>query len=139
MPTGQSVISLVLGLIFATCDEVSATDWRFYTRSEFGLYQYDAEDLSHLFKSLVRVRQKLVLRDRGTTHLVRELGKEHEKVREIITSGESDCIGKKSRILGLIYCSENGVVIKRESYDLIEWDSIISDSVDDILYQVVCE
>jgi len=139
MPTGQSVISLVLGLIFATCDEVSATDWRFYTRSEFGLYQYDAEDLSHLFKSLVRVRQKLVLRDRGTTHLVRELGKEHENVREIITSGESDCIGKKSRILGLIYCSENGVVIKRESYDPIEWDSIISDSVDDILYQVVCE
>jgi len=31
------------------------------------------------------------------------------------------------------------VVIRRESYDPIEWDSIISDSVDDILYQVVCE
>jgi hypothetical protein len=139
MSTGQSVISLVLGFMFATCAEVSATDWRVYTRSEFGLYQYDAEDLSPLSKSLVRVRQKLVLTDRGTTYLVRELGKEHENVREIISLREIDCIGKKTRILQLIYCSENGVVINRESYDPIEWDSIISDSVDDILYQVVCE
>ena len=71
--------------------------------------------LSHLSKNLVRVSQKLVLSDRGTAHLVRELGKEHEDVREIISLREIDCIGKKSRILGLIYCSENGVVIKRES------------------------
>ena len=42
MSTGQLIISLVLGLIFATCDEVLAMDWRSYTRSEFGLYQYDA-------------------------------------------------------------------------------------------------
>ena len=84
-------------------------------------------------KSLVRVRQKLVLSDRGTTHLVRELRKDHENVREIITLREIDCIGKKSRILGSLYCSESGVVIKRESYDPIQWDSIISDSVDDIL------
>jgi hypothetical protein len=139
MSAGQSIISLALGFILVTCAEVSATDWRFYTRSEFGLYQYDAEDLSHLSKSLVRVRQKLVLTHRGTTHLVQELGKEHENVREIISLRETDCISKKSRILGLIYCSENGVVIRRESYDPIEWDSIISDSVDDILYQVVCE
>ena len=85
------------------------------------------------------MRQKLVPSDRGTAHLVRELGKEHEDVREIISLREIDCIGKKSRILGLTYYSENGVVIKRESYEPIEWDSIISDSVDDILYQVVCE
>ena len=139
MSTGQLVISLVLGIMFAACAEVSATDWRFYAESEFGLCQYDAEDLSHLSKSLVRVRQKLVLTDRGTTHLVRELGKENENVREIISLREIDCISKKSRILQLVYCSENGVVIKRESYDPIEWDPIISDSVDDILYQVICE
>ena len=139
MSTRQSAICLFLGLVFATCAEVSATDWRFYTRSEFGLYQYDAEDLSHLSKSLVRIRQKLVLSDRGITHLVQELGKEHENVREIISLREIDCVGKKSRILGLIYCSENGAVIKRESYDPIEWDSITPDSVDDLLHQVVCE
>ena len=139
MSTRQSAICLVLGFVFATCAEVSATDWRFYTRNEFGLYQYDAEDVSHLSKSLVRVHQKLVLSDRGTTTLIRELGKEHENTREIITLREIDCLGKKSRILELIYCSENGTVIKRESYNPIEWDSITPDSVDDVLHQVVCE
>ena len=139
MSIGRAIISLFLGLMFATCSEVSAADWRFYTRSEFGLYQYDAGEVSHLSKSLVRVSQKLVLSDRGTTNLVRELGKEYENVREIITLREIDCAGKKSRILGLIYCYENGGVIKKESYEPIEWDSIIPDSVDDILYHVVCE
>ena len=71
--------------------------------------------------------------------MVRELGKEHENTREIITLREIDCLGKKSRILELVYCSKNGVVIKREAYDPIEWDSITPDSVDDVLHQVVCE
>jgi len=138
MSIGRAVISLFLGFMFTTCPEVSAADWRFYTRSEFGLYQYDAEGVTHRSKSLVRVHQKLILSDRGTTNLVRELGKEYENSKEIITLREIDCTGKKSRILELIYY-ENGGVIKRESYEPIEWDSIIPDSVDDILYHVVCE
>jgi Surface-adhesin protein E len=60
-------------------------------------------------------------------------------VKEIRTLREIDCTGKKSRILGLIYVSENGRVIKRESYEPVEWDSIITDSVDDVLYQAVCK
>jgi hypothetical protein len=139
MSTGPLVIFLVLGLMFARCPEVSATDWRFYTRSEFGLYQYDGEDLSHLSENLVRVRQKLVLSEIGTTYLVRELGKEYENVKEIITLREIDCTGKRNRILGIIYCSEGGLVIKRESYEPTEWDSVIPDSVDDILCHAICE
>ena len=69
--------------------------------------------------------------------MVRELGKEYENVKQIITLREIDCAGKKNRILGLMYCSENGLVIKRESYEPIEWDSIIPDSVDDVLYHAV--
>jgi hypothetical protein len=139
MSIRQTAISLVSGLMFATCAEVLAADWRFYTRSEFGLYQYDAEEVNHLSKTLVRVRQKLVMSDRGTTHLVLELGKEYENVRRIFTLREIDYAAKKSRVLELVYCSENGRVIKKESYEPIEWDSIIPDSVDDILYQAVCE
>ena len=41
MFTGQAVISLVLGPMFARSAEVSATDLKFYARSEFGFYQYD--------------------------------------------------------------------------------------------------
>jgi glutathionyl-hydroquinone reductase len=103
MSTGRTIISLVLGLMCATCKEVSAADWRFYTTGDFGLYQYDAEDVSHFSNNLVRVSQKLVLNDRGTTNLVRELGKEYENVKEIVTLREIDCTGKKSHILGLIY------------------------------------
>ena len=84
------------------------------------------------------MRQRLVLSDRGAATLVRELGKEYENAREIITLREIDCAGKKSRILGLICCSEDGLVIKRESHESSKWDSIIPDSVDDILYYAVC-
>jgi len=70
-------------------------DWKFYAANDFGLYQYDAEDVSHLSKNIVRVSQKLVLNDRGTTKLVRELGREYENVKEIITIREIDCRGKR--------------------------------------------
>jgi hypothetical protein len=139
MSTGPLVISLVLGFLFATYPEVSATDWRFYTRSEFGLYQYVGEDLSHLSENLVRVWQKLVLSEIGSTYLVRELGKEYENVKEIITLREIDCTDKKNRILGIIYRSEGGLVIKREPYEPTEWNSVIPDSVDDILHHAICE
>ena len=52
---------------------------------------------------------------------------------------EIDCACKKSPILGLIHCSEDGLVIKRESYEPTEWGSIIPDSVDDILCCAVCQ
>jgi len=112
-------------------------DWRFYVSSDFGIYQYDAENVGFLSNNIIRVSQKLVLNERGRTNLIRELGKEYENVKEIITIREIDCTGKKSRIVGLIYFSDNGRVIKRESYEPIEWDSIIPDSVDDVLYHAV--
>jgi hypothetical protein len=130
---------LVFGLLCAAFAEVSETDWKLYTQSEFGLYQYDAEGINYFSKCLVRISQRIVLTDRSRTDLVRELGKEYGDVREIITLREIDCAVKKSRILGLIYCSEKGMVIKRESYEPIEWDVIIPDSVDDVLYHEVCE
>jgi hypothetical protein len=112
-------------------------DWRFYASSDFGLYQYDAENIGYLSNNILRVSQKLVLNDRGTTSLVRELGKEYENVKEIITIRKIDCTGKKIHIVGLIYLSDNAKVIKRESYEPKEWDSIIPDSVDDVLYHAV--
>jgi hypothetical protein len=139
MSAGQVVLSLVFGLMCAAFAEVLATDWKFYTKSEFGSYQYDAEDINYFSECLVRISQRIVLTDRGRTDLVREFGKEYGDVREIITLREIDCAFKKSRVLGLIYSSEKGMVIKRESYEPIEWDLIIPDSVDDFLHQAVCE
>jgi hypothetical protein len=112
-------------------------DWTFYASSDFGFYQYDAANIGYLSNNIVRVTQKLVLNDRGTTNLVRELGKEYENVKEIITIREIDCTGKKICIVGLIYFSDNSRVIKRESYEPKEWNSIMPDSVDDVLYDAV--
>jgi hypothetical protein len=61
--TAQAI--MVLGLKCPGCEEVSATDWRFYTRSECGLYQDNAEDVSHLSNDLVGVCERLVLNDKG--------------------------------------------------------------------------
>jgi hypothetical protein len=114
-------------------------DWRIYSSSDFGLYQYDAANIGYLSYNIVRVSQKLVLNDRGATNLVRELGKEYDNVKEIVIIREIDYTGKNIRMVGLIYFSDNGRVIKREAYEPKEWDSIIPDSVDDVLYQAVSE
>jgi hypothetical protein len=129
-----------MGLIMhPTWESVSAGDWRFYAKNEFGLYQYNEKDVTHLGGNIVRVNQKLLLSDRGITTLVREFGKEYEKVMGIITRREIDCSGRRIHILELTYISDKNSVIKEESYESIEWDAIISDSVDSILHGAVCE
>ena len=68
---------------------------------------------------------------------MQEIGEKYEKVKEIITIREISCEVNKIHILGLAYVSDNGRVIKRESYEPKEWDSILPDSVDDVLYDAV--
>jgi hypothetical protein len=133
------VFSLIFGVLISTYAEVSESDWRFYAKSEFGSYSYNIENLPRLSNNLIRVWQKLILNSKGIMNLRKELGKEYENVKEIITLREIDCASKKSHILTLIYLSDNGRVIKRESYEPIEWDSIIPDSVDDVLCCEVCK
>jgi hypothetical protein len=133
------IFSALFGVVMLAYAGASGADWRFYAKSTFGAYYYDIENISRLSNHLFRVKQKLTLNSEATVNLVRELGKEYERVSEIITLREIDCINKKSRILELTYCSEEGRAIKRESYDPVGWDSIVSESVDDVLYCVVCK
>ena len=129
-----------MGLImYPTWESVSVEDWRFYARSEFGLYQYDGKNISHLKENIVRVDQKLLLSDRGITTLVQEFGNEYEKVRGIVTKREIDCAGRRIHMLALTYIADKSRIIKEESYEPIEWDHITPDSVDSILFQAVCE
>ena len=83
--------SFVGHIMYPTWDSVSVGDWRFYARSEFGLYQYDRKNVSHLRENIIRVEQKLLLSDIGISTVVQEFGKEYEKVRGIITKREIDC------------------------------------------------
>jgi hypothetical protein len=138
MSTGPAIIALVLGLMIPTWEKVPAGDWRSYTSSEFGLYQYDAGNVSYLLNNIVRVCQKLVLSDRGTANLAQEIGKEYEKAKEMIVLREIDCAGKRTHVLGLIYVSGEGGIIKSESYEPVEWDVITPDSVDAVLYHTLC-
>jgi Surface-adhesin protein E len=134
------LVSLTLGLIFAMSQGVLAGDWRVYTSSEFGFYHYDAADVQYLWNGNIRVREKLLLTGAATMKLAEGLGRGYESVKEISVLREMDCTGRKSQILGVSYFSENGMVSKGESYDEpVEWDSIDPDSVDDILYHVVCK
>ena len=139
MPAGQAIIVLLLGLMCPTWERISAEDWRVYTSSEFGLYQYDTRSVRYPSDNIVRVHQKLVLSDRGTVNLVLAMGSEYQRTKEIMVIREIDCAAKRTHILGLMYIAEGGGVIERESYELIEWDTIAPDSVDAFLYLAVCE
>jgi hypothetical protein len=129
-----------MGLImYPMRESVSAGDWRFYAKTEFGLYQYNGKNVNHLRENVVGVDQRLLLSDRGIAALVREFGKEYDKVIGIITKREIDCAGRMIHVLELTYISDKNSVIKEESYEPIEWDVIIPDSVDSILHQAVCK
>jgi hypothetical protein len=133
------VLSVFLGVVVSAYAGGSGADWRFYANSEFGTYCYDMENISRLSNQFVRVSQKLILNNKGTVNLVGEFGKEYEKAREAIILREIDCINKRSRILELTLCSGEGTVMKRETYTLYDWDSIVPDSVDDVLYRSICK
>jgi len=133
------IVVLYLGLIWPTWGSVTVEDWRFCAGNEFGLYQYDARDVHRLSNTVIRVRQKLVLSDRGKANLVQEFGSEYEKVKEIILMREFDCAAIRSRILGLTYVDEEGAVIRMESYETLGWDDVPPDSVDDVLHHAVCK
>ena len=139
MRTGQAIFCLVLGLMYPAWERGSAGDWRFYTRSEFGIYQYDEGSVSYLSNHIVRLTQKLLLSDRGIADIVREIGEEYGEVKEIIIIREIDCALKRTHMLGLMYVSDKSGVIKRESYEPTEWDAITPDSVDAILHDAVCK
>lgn len=132
-------LPVILGVLISAYAAGSGADWRFYANSEFGTYYYDLESISRLPNDSFRIWQKLILNDRGTVNLVGELGKEYEEARHAIILREIDCIHKKSRILELTICSEEGRVMKRELYSPFDGDSIVSDSVDDILYRSICK
>jgi hypothetical protein len=132
-------LSVTFGVLIFAYGGASRADWKFYAKSEFGSYFYYIENVSHLSNHLIRVWQKLILNDKGAMNLVGALGKEYEKVNEAIILREIDCIHKKSRILELTYHSEEGSIIKKESYDPFGWDSIVPDSVDDVLYSAICK
>jgi hypothetical protein len=126
-------------IMHPTWESVSAGDWRFYAKNEFGLYQYNEKNVTHLRENIVRVDQKLLLSDKGITTVIREFGKEYDQVMGIITKREIDCSRGRIHILELTYISDKNSVIKAESYEPIEWDAITPDSVDSILHQAVCE
>jgi hypothetical protein len=132
------VLSVIFVLLNLGQTEALGADWRFYAGSEFGLYHYNAENIVYLSNNLIGIWEKLILTNKGRVNLTGELGKEYENVSELVVLREMDCMGRRSRILEVAYCSEEGRIIKRESYQQFDWDSVIPDSVDDILYHVVC-
>ena len=133
------LLSPILALLFFGHTEPLRTDWRFYAGSEFGSYHYNAENVGYLPNNLVRTWQKLVLTNKGRVNLAGQLGKEYENVSELVVLKEIDCTRRRSRILEVAYCSNEGKIIERESYQQFDWDSVIPDSVDDILYHSVCK
>ncbi len=133
------LIFVILGPLCLVHSETLAADWRFYAGSEFGSYHYNAENIGYFPNNIVRIWQKLVLTNKGRVSLKGEMGKEYENVTELAVLREMDCTSRRTRILEIAYCYEEGGVIKRESYQQIDWDSVIPDSVDDILHHAVCK
>jgi hypothetical protein len=69
---------------------------------------------------------------------VKKLGKGYEKLSYIIRLQEIDCKDEKMRLLSVTYYSREGEVLKTLEQESA-WHSITPGSIDQKLYQRVCQ
>ncbi len=98
---------------------------------------YDAESVTRLSKSVVRVLVKSVYTENGASEIVLSAGEEYKNVTSSVDLMEINCSNRKYRILSTAYYSM-GCILNRES-KVSEWRSIAPKSAMGKLFKKVCK
>jgi hypothetical protein len=112
-------------------------DWKLYIVEDKWHHYFDAENIMHPSKNIVRVWTKTVYSDKGRIWLLRDFGKNWENVYSAISLEEINCNDKKYRFLSQQYYSEDGGILfsagERE-----RWEYVIPESLSELLFEKVC-
>lgn len=102
---------VLVGLALFGYSEAWSSDWRLYAEGEGGKYYYDAENMNHPSKSVVRVWEKIAFNEKGVIEKINSLGDEYKTVSHRKALVEFHCAENKFRLLSITDYSKNGKVL----------------------------
>jgi hypothetical protein len=132
---------IFIGLLIFGCAGKRAPDWRLFaeTQADIGIIYYDAANITHPSKHIVRTWVRLVYSKEGVALQVKQLGKRYEDLSYALILMEVDCAAKKQRVLQSASYSRAGSVISSNQSQKAEWSFINPGSIGEILYKTVCK
>lgn len=139
MTKRNGVILAVIGfIVFFLCIEGWGADWKFYAASEQILYYYDAQNITHPSKNIVRVWERWDYTEKGVLDMVGTSGKKYENLSHSIILWEINCSEKKDRGLSLTHYDHKGSVVHSISSPS-DWNFIVPETVGEVIYKEVCK
>ncbi len=132
---------LLAGLAYLFCEEACAKDWRLYAKTDSYECFYDAEDLFISSQDVVEVRTKSEYTEKGVAETVKKLGKHYRNLSYSLELWETDCKGKKSRLLSITaYTAEGSILYNDQAGNRSPpWKIIPRGSVEESLYHALCK
>ena len=132
---------LIIGIVVFGCAGKRAPDWRLFaeTQAEIGIIYYDAANITHPSKHIVRTWVRLIYSKEGVALQVKELGKRYEDLSYTLILWEVNCVGQKNRVLQSTSYSRDAKIISSNLSQQAEWSSINPGSIGEILYKTVCK
>ncbi len=135
------MILLFVGLAYLFCEKACATEWRLYEKKDSYECFYDVEDVIGSSPSIFEVRTKSEYTEKGVAEMVKKLGKHYRNLSYSLELWETDCIGKKSRLLSITAYTEEGSILYNDQAGNRPppWKTIPRGSVEESLYLAVCK
>ncbi len=134
---------ILVGFSIFTYAEGWGADWKYYAENELGKYYYDAESVKRLSNNIVSVWVMEISSQKSVIDAVNRFGKRYSDLGQMNILWEIDCIGKKSRVLEVLYYSKSKSLISATSTaadsQRAEWKFIIPDSMAEFLSKAVCK
>ncbi len=127
-------ISILLGY-----SVVWGADWKQVRSTGSAIVYYDAEEITHPSKDIVKVSTKWSYTEKGIKNAKEVFGKNYENLSYSIKSYEFNCKDKTSRILSITDYNKDGTIISTDSKTDAKWSSISQGSLLESLYKVVCK
>lgn len=126
---------VLIGIAIFGYAEVWGADWKYFKENDFAKVFYDADSITSPSERIVRVSQKLVLKEPSIALMVKAFGDKYNNMDSSTAYFEINCVEKKYRTLQITHYSKNNEVLS--STDLQEewrFDSSLED-----LFKIVCE
>ena len=142
----MSIMAFIVWM-FLGCAPAGAADWRFYTEteSEDMKFYYDADSITHLSESLIKVRIREVYISESGKHEIVEIRKAHglptegfENFHYAVEVWVINCTDKTHRPLSVEYYNDRNSVLDSEYSGSGSWSPIVMDSAGEELYEILC-
>ena len=129
---------ILIGLLIFGYAEVWGADWKLYGDSEYYMGFYDAQNITHPSKNIVRVWTRWDYKEIGVIDYVRKFGEEYKNFSFAIGLWEINCVEKMRNLVSGTYYDNKGEVIY-SSDSPSEWKVIIPGTMYENLYKEVCK